>query len=346
MSDAPDYSTYTLAELEDAARHIDKNRYADRIALISAEIRKRLEGQQPSITRKKDADNAAKRPRRRWLSAILVLIGGIALIALLQVFGASQSLKSTPAFEDALFFARQNPEVAAALGDSLEVGMLVQGAMTQEDDWSRGWPPRQLETANLTIPLSGPNGTGVLTVEGKKTEEVWEFSVLEVSVEGQDSLIDLIDRTQVVAAAKKPGKKNGGWGGRKRGGGKKWGDKDNADLSEVDQLKQSSAFLDALFYAKNSATVVAALGHPIENSEPEEVSYSSEMVFGQGPPKMKGDTAFKLTLTGSNGSGELTVSGKRDGRVWEFSTLQVKTDEQVIDLITDTEMIEDVAENG
>ena len=199
------------------------------------------------------------------------------------------------------------------------------------------------EAATLAIPVSGPNGSAILNVTGAKSEEVWEFSVLEVLVEGAEKPIDLIDRTQVVQAKAKGGKKGGGWKGN---GGKKWGKKPGEELSEVEQLKQSSAYRDALYYAKNSASVVAAIGHPIENSEPTDVSYSSKRVFGQGPPKMTGNTSFKTTLTGQQGQAKLAVAGKRDGKVWEFTQLEVTLDTQTIDLITDTEMIEATLEDG
>ncbi len=334
MTDAPDYGSYSLADLEDALRHIDKDRYPDRVKLIEAEIAQRLHDLENPPPAAKKESKPKIRLKRNWISGLLVLVIGFSLAGFAGKMQESNALKDTTVFEDALFFARENAEVQGAIGDSITPGMFISGAMSQEEDWSKGWPPRMKEAGNLSIPISGPNGSGILNVSGAKSDEVWEFSKLEVVVEGAEKPIDLIDRTQVVQAKKKPGKKRGGWGG------KKWGGKSGEKLSEVDQLKQSSAYKDALFYAKNSASVVAALGQPIENSEPTDVSYSSERIFGQGPPKTKGSTSFKTTLTGQQGQATLTVTGKQDGPVWEFSKLEVQLDTTTIDLITDTEMIE------
>jgi hypothetical protein len=44
----------------------------------------------------------------------------------------------------------------------------------------------------LSIPISGPKGSAVLRVVGKKTGTEWRYSVLEVIIPGEQKHIDLL----------------------------------------------------------------------------------------------------------------------------------------------------------
>ena len=53
--DEPDYDMYTLADLRDAADHIDRNLYPDRAARLDRIIQVR-EGNRPALQIREDAD--------------------------------------------------------------------------------------------------------------------------------------------------------------------------------------------------------------------------------------------------------------------------------------------------
>ena len=104
MSDGPNYTSYSLAELEDALRNIDRKLYPERVEIIGVEISKRLREQDKGPADSQPEQTYAPRPKRHWISGILVIIIGGVLFHFANLASESEALKETAAFEDALFF--------------------------------------------------------------------------------------------------------------------------------------------------------------------------------------------------------------------------------------------------
>ena len=112
------------------------------------------------------------------LSVVVVFLAFIGVI-LAVVFGA---IKSSDAYTTALHTAQQDPRVIAALGTPIEGGFLVTGNINVHND--RG-------TAQLDFPISGPKGKAKVHAEADKPGGKWEYSVMQVHVDG-GSTIDLL----------------------------------------------------------------------------------------------------------------------------------------------------------
>jgi hypothetical protein len=113
-------------------------------------------------------------------SSILLLVaafvGSIALI----VFSA---VKSTDVYKDALARAKAHPSVIEALGSPIKEGFLVSG--NTKVNGASG-------EANLSIPISGPNGKGTIYVAANKSLGRWSYSGLIVEVAKTHQRIDLL----------------------------------------------------------------------------------------------------------------------------------------------------------
>ncbi|NJN68336.1 MAG: hypothetical protein HC884_17310 [Chloroflexaceae bacterium] len=107
----------------------------------------------------------------------------IACIALV-FFGVFGALKSSEVYLAALERAQQDPRVTSELGTPIEPGMMVSGSISF--DGSSG-------NADLSIPLTGPNNSGTLHVVAEKRGETWNYSVMEVTVEGKMEPINLLE---------------------------------------------------------------------------------------------------------------------------------------------------------
>ncbi len=94
-------------------------------------------------------------------------------------FGAMKS--STP-YQDAVYAAQTNPEAIQALGDPVKAGFLLSGSVNLNGNAG---------DASLQIPVSGPNGEGTIYVEANKLNGTWQYSQLELYVDGRSAPIPL-----------------------------------------------------------------------------------------------------------------------------------------------------------
>jgi hypothetical protein len=123
-----------------------------------------------------DADQKRK-GRPLWVTGLFVLIpclccgGPIAGVALFTgVFGL---LKSSEPYQHAVAAAKADPRVIEALGEPLEEGMVPSGSINFNGDSGE---------ADLTIPISGPNGSASIFVSARQMGGPWEYNTLEVFI--------------------------------------------------------------------------------------------------------------------------------------------------------------------
>jgi hypothetical protein len=106
----------------------------------------------------------------------VVFVGSVALI----VFSA---MKSTDVYKDALARAKSNSAVIEALGSPIIEGFLVSGNTNVNGASGE---------ANLSIPISGPNGKGTIYVAANKSLGRWNYSGLIVEIAKTHQRIDLL----------------------------------------------------------------------------------------------------------------------------------------------------------
>ena len=111
-----------------------------------------------------------------------VFVGGIVMI----VFGA---MKSSDAYRTAVTMAKANPEVVGALGTPIEEGLFVSGKVNVEGSSGE---------ADLTIPISGPNGKAKIYAVATKRAGQWTDTTLEVAIDGRDDRVNLLGGDDAV----------------------------------------------------------------------------------------------------------------------------------------------------
>jgi hypothetical protein len=116
------------------------------------------------------------------LVVFVVFVGSIALI----VFSA---MKSTDVYKEALARAKANSAVIDALGSPITEGFLVSGNTNVNGASGE---------ANLSIPISGPNGKGTIYAAASKSLGRWSYSGLVVEIGKSHQRIDLLHSTVSV----------------------------------------------------------------------------------------------------------------------------------------------------
>ena len=124
---------------------------------------------------------------RNWKWAVPVgcasiLLVGCLFVALMLtvIFGV---IRSSDAYTGAVAAAQASPAVTEALGTPVETGFFVMGSINVSGTSGQ---------ADLTIPLSGPKGSGTLYAQATKSAGQWNYRVLKVAVASTGEEIDLL----------------------------------------------------------------------------------------------------------------------------------------------------------
>jgi len=103
------------------------------------------------------------------------------------VWSVMGAIKRADVYQVAFERAQQSPQVQEALGTPVTTGWMFEGSIKYANGAG---------TAHFNVPLSGPKGEGSLVAEAdKKSGEPWQYSVLEVRIEGREA-IDLNATTE------------------------------------------------------------------------------------------------------------------------------------------------------
>jgi len=137
-------------------------------------------------------------PRRNWWSRnwkwalpvgcllSVVLCGGGFTLFFFLIYGAvSSTIKSSDVYQEGMTRTRSNAEVRALLGEPIEAGFWITGNI------SLNGPSGNVD---VSIPISGPKGSGTLYIVGTRTAGRWQYSTMEVAVSGRESRIDVRPR--------------------------------------------------------------------------------------------------------------------------------------------------------
>ena len=116
----------------------------------------------------------------------LVLCGGGILVFVFVIYGAvTGAIRSSDAYQEGMNRARSNPEVVAALGEPIESGFWISGSINVNGPSGN---------VDVSIPISGPKGSGTLYVVGTRNAGRWQYSTMEVEIPGRASRIDVRPR--------------------------------------------------------------------------------------------------------------------------------------------------------
>jgi hypothetical protein len=107
-------------------------------------------------------------------------VGGIVML----VFG---SMKQADVYKEALARAQSDPAVAQKLGSPIEPGMFLSGNINVNGPSGE---------AKLAIPIHGPKAKGTIYVEATKSAGKWNYALMQVAVDGEDTRIDLLQDSQ------------------------------------------------------------------------------------------------------------------------------------------------------
>jgi hypothetical protein len=128
---------------------------------------------------------------RNWIWVVsvasalgLAVFGGFVFAVFLFVM---RMMHSFGAYQEAMTRARQDPALIAAIGTPIEEGLWVSGKISENNQTGR---------ADLTIPLSGPQGRATLHLRASKSGGAWKFSDLRAKVDATNQRIDLLNETR------------------------------------------------------------------------------------------------------------------------------------------------------
>ncbi len=111
---------------------------------------------------------------------VVVAFGLICFSSILfAVFGA---MKSGDVYKTAVSRAKANPEVVAVLGTPIKEGFFVSGNTNVNGGSGK---------ADLSIPISGPKGSGTIYATATKSAGEWNYSQLVVEIAATKERIDL-----------------------------------------------------------------------------------------------------------------------------------------------------------
>jgi hypothetical protein len=113
------------------------------------------------------------------LSIILVVAAGVGAL----VYVAVSAIKSSDIYKESLTKVKSNAAVVQELGEPIDAGSHINGNITVSGDSGN---------ADVKIPISGPKKSGSIYATAIKKHGKWDFSVLEVEIEGRTQRINLL----------------------------------------------------------------------------------------------------------------------------------------------------------
>lgn len=126
--------------------------------------------------------------KRNW--KWVVPVGGcLSLIVIFIIFlgsvvyGVTSALEESQPYEYALEKINQDKEITSVLGAPIEKVGMIQGSY----NYLNG-----KKTADMKIPVSGPNGSGILFVEATGEDDNWTYNVIRIEINDDES-IDLLN---------------------------------------------------------------------------------------------------------------------------------------------------------
>lgn len=111
----------------------------------------------------------------------IILVAGFVAVIMFIVLGF---MKSSDVYKEAVANAKANTSVIDVLGSPIEEGLFVSGNINVSGTSGR---------ANLSIPISGPDGKATVFVVATREAGNWHFSTLVVEFKESGTQISLLE---------------------------------------------------------------------------------------------------------------------------------------------------------
>jgi hypothetical protein len=143
----------------------------------------------PTFDQPQPSPSAPIKKKRMWpwvviplgcFSVLLICCGGFTMIGI----GLLSAMKSSEPYRIGLERAQANEQVKEALGEPIDANFMVQGSINLSNDDGE---------ADIAFPVAGPKGAGQVHVQGTKTDGVWRYDDISITLENESVVIDLSD---------------------------------------------------------------------------------------------------------------------------------------------------------
>jgi hypothetical protein len=113
------------------------------------------------------------------LSMVVLVVGVVAAI----IYFAFGAIKSSDVYQQALTRTKANPAVVRELGEPIEPGWMISGSINVNNGSGN---------ADMKIPVTGSKKSGAIYAVAVKNQDKWDFSALEVEIQGETKRINLL----------------------------------------------------------------------------------------------------------------------------------------------------------
>jgi len=131
---------------------------------------------------------------RNWKWAVPT--GGCLLIIILLVvfagslfFGITSMMSDSQAYQDSMEAAQKNEALIELIGEPIEPNGYNGGSLNYDNG---------IKSAELNIPIKGPNGEANIFVVGEGINDNWTYQTMEVHIEGTREIIDLLETAPLL----------------------------------------------------------------------------------------------------------------------------------------------------
>jgi Cytochrome oxidase complex assembly protein 1/zinc-ribbon domain len=119
------------------------------------------------------------------LVALLLFLAVLGVAALLGIVSLGMSfVRNSDVAEEAIARARSSQAVTQRLGVPIKEARFVSGSINVSPGSG---------SADLALPISGPKGSGTLYVTARKIAGAWQYSLIQLNVEGSGDKIDVLN---------------------------------------------------------------------------------------------------------------------------------------------------------
>ncbi|UXM94093.1 cytochrome c oxidase assembly factor 1 family protein [Bartonella sp. HY329] len=125
-----------------------------------------------------------------WFFPLLIILGCIGafiLVICTIIYFVVGAVKKSEPYLLGLEIAKKNAEIVALMGEPIEEGFFVGGNTPA---------PNEQGMIDMSIPLTGPKGSGVVLIVGQKLGDDWKYSRILFRSNETTAVVDL--RPQAV----------------------------------------------------------------------------------------------------------------------------------------------------
>ncbi|WP_271765624.1 cytochrome c oxidase assembly factor Coa1 family protein [Aquimarina algiphila] len=103
------------------------------------------------------------------------------------IFGVSELITQSTPSQDAIAKVNEDDYVVNILGEPIETNGIMNGSLSYENN---------IGSADISIPIKGPNGEAQLYVVGTKLNDQWTYKEMYVIIDTTNEQIDLLGYEQ------------------------------------------------------------------------------------------------------------------------------------------------------